>query len=220
VQKRVRIGSIIIALFAAAVLYSFLSREHEPVYQRKPLRVWLREARPYGRSWEASDSAKAVRKIGTNALPHLVAMVGKRDSFMVSTLVGFWSRNLLTIPIWARNPGWYRNRAVVLNEDGELGFEILGSNAEQTIPALMKLYEQSGFTSLTGGHWPRLKRHWASGTEASTSVVFAVCGKFQCCSSTDWGHNDLRNEREPITGSASPRRRLDRYGFLYPNGCS
>ena len=31
----------------------------------------------------------------------------------------------------------------MLNEEGELGFEILGSNAEPAVPALMKLYEQN-----------------------------------------------------------------------------
>ncbi len=70
-------------------------------------------------------------------------MLGKKDSFAVSKLVDFWSRNLDRIPIWARNPNWYRDQAKALNDEGEIGFEILGSKAEQAVPALMKLYERN-----------------------------------------------------------------------------
>jgi HEAT repeat protein len=143
VQKRVGIALIFVAILALAVFYSFRSQQHEPSYQGKSLRAWLDEALRYGRNWEASDAGDAVRKIGTNAIPDLITMLAKKDSFVVSSLVIFWNRNLDRIPIWVRQPSWFRNQAAVQNYEGEIGFEILGSKAEQAVPALMKLYEQN-----------------------------------------------------------------------------
>jgi hypothetical protein len=70
VPRRVGTVLVFVAVMAIAIFCSF--RPHEPSYQGKPLRAWLDEASKYGRNYEASEAADAVRNIGTNAIPDLV----------------------------------------------------------------------------------------------------------------------------------------------------
>ena len=141
VQKKVKIALIFIAILALVAFCWFHSRE--PSYRGKTLSVWLHEAGKYGRNYEASNAADAVRKIGTNAIPNLVMMLGQQDSRTFSNVMTIWNRNIDRLPIWARSEGLYRKPADVLNYEAELGFEILGSRAESAVPALLKLYQQN-----------------------------------------------------------------------------
>jgi HEAT repeat protein len=47
------------------------------------------------------------------------------------------------LPSFIRFPHWYRNNAQIQNSEAERGFEILGTNAQQTVTALMEVYEQN-----------------------------------------------------------------------------
>jgi hypothetical protein len=75
--KRWRIVlAILIVAMVGGVVWQVL-RQREPVYQGKPLSVWLegytsRSARLRG----VQKAKEAVRHAGTNALPMLLAMLG------------------------------------------------------------------------------------------------------------------------------------------------
>ena len=118
-------------------------REREPVYAGKSLRAWLREARHSPRSVAAE---RAVRRIGTNAIPTLLEMLCEKDSSEPNKLESLWLRYIsshTSLPTWFRFPGWYW----VLYENREAlatrGFTILGADAQQAVPALMQIYERN-----------------------------------------------------------------------------
>ena len=64
----------------------------------------------------------------------------------MSKLVVIWDRHIERIsylPAWVRHPAWYKNQARCLFMEGEVGFKILGAEAQQAVPELMSLYEQT-----------------------------------------------------------------------------
>jgi HEAT repeat protein len=88
----------------------------------------------------------AVRTIGTNGIPTLLKMLGKKDSATKSRLLDFWGWHVQTnryLPAWVRYPGWWRNQAVIQQSEAEGGFRLLGADARQAVPALISLYEQN-----------------------------------------------------------------------------
>jgi len=52
--------------------------------------------------------------------------------------VDLWDR----LPAWLGPPSWLRNQAGLAHGEAEIGFRILGAEARQAVPALIKLYEQ------------------------------------------------------------------------------
>jgi len=154
-RKRFHIALAVLLVMLVGVMgWQLLraSREREPVYQGKRLSFWLRQ---YRTNWRPSDqetaSARdeaqcAVQQIGTNAIPTLLTMLATKDSFVTSKLVGLWERRICRmeyLPFWVRYPGWFWNQAGTRNGNGASGFEILGTNAQQAVPALIRLYEQN-----------------------------------------------------------------------------
>jgi hypothetical protein len=95
---------------------------------------------------QARNMAKGcLRQIGTNAIPTLLKMLDKRDSSVVSKLADVWNRHIMGIrhlPRWVKYPAWWLNQAAFLNDEAALGFEILGADAQQAVPALIRLYEE------------------------------------------------------------------------------
>jgi hypothetical protein len=151
--KRVQIALAVALIILAGVSAWQGLRLREPVYQGKRLSVWLREYRSglnigdEDRVRAGNTAKSAIRAIGTNAIPTLLNMLRKKDSFVVSKLVGLWNRHLYSslpnsLPNWVRYPGWYMNQAATLNNEAVLGFKILGADAQQAVPALITIYEQ------------------------------------------------------------------------------
>src|SRR5258708_2430581 len=71
-------GILLAVLFVALAggLVWMLSRPSEPVYQGKPLSVWLKECN----GWDTNQAAfVAVREIGTNAIPALLKTIQSGD---------------------------------------------------------------------------------------------------------------------------------------------
>ena len=147
-RKRVYIAlAVVLVILAGVITWQALRlREREPVYQGKGLRTWLSEAR-YESNWEARGRAEAaIRHVGTNAIPTLLEMLRQKDSPLASKLVPWWGRHIAPmqpLPSFIRFPHWYRNNAQIQNSEAERGFEILGTNAQQTVTALMEVYEQN-----------------------------------------------------------------------------
>src|SRR5579872_4898885 len=83
---------VLIVLFAA-ILGGFawdVLRQREPVYQGKPLSVWLEGYERGG--WARQNADEAVRQAGTNAIPTLLRMLQEKDSPMMLKLVALARR--------------------------------------------------------------------------------------------------------------------------------
>ncbi len=152
-RRRVQIAlAVLLVTIIAVVAFQVLRpQEHEPVYQGKPLSAWLRD---YG-GWDTTPAewvkAKrraedAVRQIGTNAVPTLLEMLGKTQLPRSSKLMELWDRHVANVnyfPFWVRHPAWYKHQARYLNMEGEIGFKILGADAQQAVPELMNIYQRT-----------------------------------------------------------------------------
>ncbi len=140
-----RVRWIVFALVAAlgviAVIPIF-QRPPEPVHQGRTLTSWLESHLPtssanppYGSpGWHEAD--KALRAIGTNAIPTLQTMLRRKDP---PSIVG----KLLK---WAEQKRWIDRApryAYQLHEEACYAFEILGTNAASAAPGLLDIYRQN-----------------------------------------------------------------------------
>lgn len=145
------------------------SGTREPVYEGRPLSVWLDHhvpssaARPpFGSpGWKEADDA--IRHIGTSGIPTLLQMLRAKDRPP-------WVRKLMEI---ARRFGLRRLQyryAMDLHEEAEYAFEMLGDTAVSAVPELIRIYEQNlspssqSCTALALGHIGR-------GAEAALPVL-------------------------------------------------
>jgi hypothetical protein len=150
-RKPVHIAlAVVLVALAGVITWQVLrlsESNSEPVYQGKGLRAWL--ADDYY-SWArqdapAQDEAEgAIRRIGTNAIPTLLKMIRRKDSWMVSVLIPLWDRHVYGnghLPLWVRCPSWHQNKAAVLNLQALKGFEVLRGNAQPAVPELITIYD-------------------------------------------------------------------------------
>jgi hypothetical protein len=141
-RKRVYVALavVLVALISVVDWQLLRSQEREPVYQGKRLSVWLHD---YSDTGEVTN---AVRQTGTNAIPTLLKMLRKKDSSVVCMLRDQWGRHISEIrylPVWFRYPDWFTHQAVNSNAETVLGFHILGADARQAVPTLVRIYEQN-----------------------------------------------------------------------------
>ncbi len=138
-----RIG-IVTGLFLAGVVGLLLWRPpgpREPVFEGRPLTSWLDHhvassaaSPPYGSpGWKKAD--EAIRHIGTNAIPTLLAMIRARDKPPLMLKLMKTAERLGLIPTMYRYAIWR-------HEEAEYAFEMLGTNAVSAVPALIRIYEQ------------------------------------------------------------------------------
>jgi hypothetical protein len=111
----------------------------EPVYKGRPISQWLRghvmssaANPPYGSpGWEEAD--RALRAVGTNAIPTLLSMIAAKDPPPLA----------LKILAWAQNRPWISYQyhgAFERNQEALYAFKTLGTNAASAVPALAKIY--------------------------------------------------------------------------------
>jgi hypothetical protein len=93
-----------IAIICLAGWYMFVPRQ--PSYNGKPLSYWMSryENRILGKvarnSREQEEADKAVREIGTNAIPYLLKLAGRKDSALKQRLFSIYRRqSWLKLPI-------------------------------------------------------------------------------------------------------------------------
>ena len=156
VNKRLRIA-IICPLLAMLGLAAWLTfRSTEPAYQGKRLSTWLWELEvspdTVSPSWK--ESVQAIRALGTNALPWLLARLPARDSRLKVQTVG-WVQDALGLDFEDSLADVQRRRALA-------GFQVLGRAAEPAIPQLTALVSAadvetaaSALTALAGIGGPR-----------------------------------------------------------------
>ena len=138
--RRIVIGGSGLLLVAVAVWMALRSRPVDPVYDGKPLRVWLQghvassaADPPYNSpGWKHAD--QVLRRAGTNALPTLVEMLAATDP----------PRPLLWLidvaPRWIGLPSRYRHSSL-RHEEARYGFEVLGPAAAPAVPSLIEMYQ-------------------------------------------------------------------------------
>ncbi len=155
-NKRLRIAIVflLVAVLGFAAWFKFHSSE--PEYQGKKLGAWLweLEVSPDTISPAWKESVHAIRAMGTNALPWLLARLPARDSRMKVQTVG-WVQDTLGLDLEDSLAEVQRRRAIA-------GFHVLGRAAEPAIPQLTAFLSTtdmdtaaSALTALAGIGGPR-----------------------------------------------------------------
>jgi hypothetical protein len=129
--KTLRLAGIIFSALLLALAGMHQLSRREPSYQGRTVHQWLYE--------ELDDSKKeqAIRQVGTDAIPTLVAMVGYKEPMQVNTL-----NELL------RKQSFIAFRFTISNSEnylGKRGFDFLGTNAISAGPQLTRLARDTNF---------------------------------------------------------------------------
>ena len=126
-QVRVPLAFLLVTLISAIVWKEFC--DGEPTYQGKRLSAWLKSFDSGAPDAETDLAADAVRHIGTNALPTLLAMIQSKDSRWELFVEQVDLRQpLIRIPL--KKAAFTRRRRAVS------AFRALGASAKPAVPAL------------------------------------------------------------------------------------
>src|SRR5688572_24262698 len=82
---RRKVLGLTLLLLAGVALLCLALRPREPVFDGRPLSVWLQELGSEN-SVKANRAREAVKAMGTNALPTLIHLLGTRESFLKAKL--------------------------------------------------------------------------------------------------------------------------------------
>jgi hypothetical protein len=142
-KRSVILLTVVVALLGLVWLTTFATRPREPTHAGRTLSAWLTERdSPHPR--DLSDAAKeAIQAMGTNALPHLLRMISRKDSAAKLRLRRWLSREdplQRRILLWTATHYTERLRAAA-------GFEALGSEGAPAVPTLIRLlgHEQTSY---------------------------------------------------------------------------
>jgi hypothetical protein len=128
-RKRVQIALTILLARVLVVLAFRTLRQSEPIYQGKPLSVWLQGNQPD----EEQEVYEAIRGTGTNAIPSLSRMLRAHDPPLKLKLFELVQK----LPVVWLKP----TLATTWNVRGERGFHALGEDAKDAVPELIRIYE-------------------------------------------------------------------------------
>jgi hypothetical protein len=138
-RKRVQIAlAVVLVALVAAIAWQAM-RLREPVYQGKPLSVWLRQYRFTHVEGDGGELGKqtetAIRQIGTNAIPIYLGIITTRESALKLKLKALVPKRWL-----ARFPmrSVYDFRFL-----GAYGLMALGAEAKPAVPVLIALLNDS-----------------------------------------------------------------------------
>jgi HEAT repeat len=140
VRKRVQVALAILVVVVAGVIAWQVLGDGEPVYQGRPLSVWLVQYGTnhwseghwsVGRKGELEAQAEnAIRQIGTNAIPLCLRIIATRDSALLKLVSLFPERWL---------PPFYRPSPPDYQFQGAYGLIALGADAKPAVPALIAM---------------------------------------------------------------------------------
>jgi hypothetical protein len=115
----------------------------QPSYNGKPLSYWLSryENRILGKadptSMEQQEADIAVREIGTNAIPYLLKLAGRKDSALKQRLLSLYRpQSFLKLPI---------HDAQFYHIEASCGFAALHEKAKPAVPALIRLLKDEDY---------------------------------------------------------------------------
>jgi HEAT repeat protein len=137
ISRPIRVISILagIAFICLAGWYTFIPRQ--PSYNGKPLSYWLSryENRILGKAAlnpsEQQEADKAVREIGTNAIPYLLKLAGRKDSALKKRMLSIYKRQRW-LKLSIHDAQFYRIEATC-------GFAALREKAKLAVPGLIRL---------------------------------------------------------------------------------
>jgi HEAT repeat protein len=143
-RRRVLLAVAVMVILGAAIVLSLAP--WEPVYQGKPLRFWLQAYRIPPVSGLApavidpdapspDEAGKAIRAMGTNAIPTLLRMLQYQEPSLKVSLRDYLTRWFPRLRIRS-NYGHERNHQAMM------AFSALGSNAAPCAPQLIALYDE------------------------------------------------------------------------------
>ena len=124
-RKQIVVASLILsAIDISGVVFFFLQSTREPVYQGKPLSVWLKgydtsnmEELFKNNCAKLHELDKILSQVGTNAIPTLLQLLREED---------------------------FKGHDIHSNgNEASNGFRALGVNAKDAVPSLTKIYEQN-----------------------------------------------------------------------------
>ena len=136
-RKPLRI-SIIVAVVAIVCQFAWLmSGPREPAYKGKRLSYWISRydslilGKIRTRSSDQQEADKAVREIGTDALPYLLKLAGRKDTALKERFLSIYRRqSWLKLPI--HDAQFYRIQAAC-------GFSALREKAKPAVPKIIPL---------------------------------------------------------------------------------
>ena len=146
-RKRLRIVFAILFVAVLGLLVRQMLQPHkpsDPVYQGRPLRVWLRgftDDKIMNSDQDRDKIYEAVRLIGTNAIPTLLQMLRARDSALKLKLIALARKQRFVQ--FQHTPS-----AAELNVEAGLGFQALRANGKDAVPSLIQIYEQNPFPTV------------------------------------------------------------------------
>jgi hypothetical protein len=123
-RKRAQFALAALLLAITGLIVWQVVRLREPVYQGKRLSVWLRQ---YSADADSPETDEALRAIGTNAIPILLAELQAREP-----------RLKVSLPML----GLYYIPAENRHVWGQKGFSALGNDASNAASPLMRIYER------------------------------------------------------------------------------
>src|ERR1051325_2626262 len=120
-----------LSLLAFGSLLFYRSSPPEPVWEQKPLSLWLDDLATGSSKEVREPAAEALQKMGPASFPFLVELFRKRDTAFRRVLIRLnQKQQLVHFPVQPVGPG--RIRAL-------LAFEALGSAARPVLPQLEHL---------------------------------------------------------------------------------
>jgi len=170
-RKRVHIALAVLLVVIVGVIGWQVLREREPVYQGKPLRVWLKRYGGTGGGLSDKQAEAAIRQIGTNAIPLCLKIITTRESPLERKLMALIPNQWLA-RFHLRNVYAYRFQgayglgalddaeakpavaplvALLNHRDPDVRYiaaftlELLGAVASNAVPALIKCLQDPDF---------------------------------------------------------------------------
>ena len=124
------------------------SQEAEPVYQGKPLRLWLKGFEAEQTSAEYSAAQSALQQIGTNALPTLISYLRRKDPSFHRQWINLKAKLHLLHGEVDYAVFWHRRAAQACGA--------LGQEAEAAFPALTEAMNDPHAASEVGNGLSRM----------------------------------------------------------------
>ena len=149
-RRRVQIAVAVLLVAIAGVLAWQVFRSRQPTYQGRTLLFWLEQhaenSTPSDQNRAAYEAAEiALRHIGTNALPTLLAWAGWRDApFRKKTLTLLSGEARVKLGVYSAND--YHALA-------SYGFGVLKSVAKPAVPGLIPLLNDADPDTRSGAAW-------------------------------------------------------------------
>ena len=161
-EKRLKIALAVLAVaLGAATVCLVVKPSDEPVYQGKRLSDWLKAYTPQPPPPAREKADKAVRQIGTNAIPTLLRMLRAKDSSLKFSLMRFAYRHGIT----AIRPAAFSNQEAVE------GFRVLGATGVSAVPSLVEIVDQNISPESQAFAFLALEQIGFSGKEAAPALV-------------------------------------------------